>query len=191
MAWKVPMVRPNCTRSWAYSTAESTQAAMPPTASAAPRVRARARARVAAPPRTLSGLEVEPVARHGDGATGRIEVRVRRSRARPERAGLDDDDVIAHPQHEEVGRRPAQDRPGVAVQRACRTRVRSSRTQAERGGRGAVGQPGQQTLALLVGAALVDDGRGQHRGQEGPGRHLATELVEHHHQFEQSGARPP
>ena len=40
MAWNVAMVRPNCSRTLAYSTAVSTQSVAPPTASAANSARA-------------------------------------------------------------------------------------------------------------------------------------------------------
>ena len=53
-AWKVPMVRPNCSRTLAYSTAMSRQAQLMPTDSAAARMRNTVRACRAAPRNTRS-----------------------------------------------------------------------------------------------------------------------------------------
>ena len=55
-AWNVPMVRPNCSRTLAYSTAISNAAQLIPTASADARMRNTVRARRAAPRSTRSSV---------------------------------------------------------------------------------------------------------------------------------------
>ena len=59
-AWKVPMVRPNCSRTLAYSTAISRAAQLTPTASADARIRNTVRALRAAPRSTRSPSTVTP-----------------------------------------------------------------------------------------------------------------------------------
>ncbi len=59
-AWKVPMVRPNCSRTFAYSTAISSVAQLTPTASADARIRNTVRALRAAPRSTRSSATVTP-----------------------------------------------------------------------------------------------------------------------------------
>ena len=68
------MVRPNCWRTLAYSTADSTQSAAPPTASAASRVRARASADSRAPARMSSSDTRHVLQPDAAGPPGRIEV---------------------------------------------------------------------------------------------------------------------
>ena len=97
--------------------------------------------------------------------------------------------VVTGHQHQDVRGRPAQHRTGDAIRLPAAGRDRAA--QSERPGHTAIGQPGQPPTLLRLVPTLRDHGRGQHGGQEGPRRGLAPQLVEHHHQLQQSGARAP
>ena len=140
-AWKVPMVRPNCTRSLAYATAASVQAAMTPTASAAPSVRANERARGTAPASTsLSRTPTDDTVTRAERRDGS------RSFVPREREAVgttrERDEVLAGPQQHQVRPGAAEDDPTVAVehpvgqgQRAPQSRARPPRSRRrDRGG---------------------------------------------------------
>src|SRR6476659_3840315 len=103
-AWKVPMVRPNCARTLAYSTAMSRAAQLTPTASADARIRNTVSALRAAPRSTRSPSTVAQRDRP-DAAGGVQGVQCRDRHTVGPR--VDDDDVLARGDHQHIGvRRP-------------------------------------------------------------------------------------
>ena len=129
------------------------------------------------------------VERDAGGAPGRIEIAGHLHRHAGMRR-LDDDGVVARGEDEDVGEATAQDRrrrPGGRT--AGHGDVGRERDAAEGG---PVGQSRQQPGRQLVGSGRVDDGAGDHGGHEGPRRHGAAELLDHHHELGQpeAGAAP-
>ena len=162
------------------------QAAITPTASAAPSVRASARARRAAPTSTsASPTATEDTVTEADRRDGsRFLVPPKRE---PVGVPPHHDDVVAGPQEEQIGRGPSEDDVAVAVERTVAQGERAA--EAECGHDAAVGQPREECALLRRAGALGDDGRCQHRREERARRDLSTDLVEDDDQFVEPGSR--
>ena len=138
-AWKVPIVLPNCSRTFAYSTAISRLAQLTPTASADARIRNTVRACRAAPAQ-------HPVVGHGDAAQ-----RNRTDAARGVKGlkcsdrnaigvGVDDHHIVTRGEHQHVRVGRAENRGTLPGNHQVRTDDDAA-GQSERAHRGAVGEP--------------------------------------------------
>ena len=172
-AWNIPMTRPNCSRTFAYSLAIVTQVAAPPVASAAASRRPSTTAVRRAPARTRSAA----------GSAVRVTVPTRRvasvfagHRHRDLVAG-GDHEVVAAGEQEQVGEPGAEHEVGGVVE------------PHRRPGR-AVGEAGQVRALLGVAAGGGDHRRGPHRRQEGTRRHRCAERLDHDHQLGETEPGP-
>ena len=129
MAWNVAMVRPNCSRTLAYSTAVSTQSVAPPTASAANSARAQASASAAAP--TRMSAPDHTVEHHPPGPARQIEAGRcldRHTVTRP----VDQQHVLTRGDQQQVGQTRAEHHTGVTGGDPAGHRNRCRRTRRPR-----------------------------------------------------------
>ena len=97
--------------------------------------------------------------------------------------------VVTQAEQQEVGRSPSQHDARLPVEQAVGQG--QPPVQSDRAGDRAICQSGKQRR-LQLGPSTPGHQRGcQHRGQEGSGRHLAADLLEHDDQLAEAGARSP
>ena len=125
------------------------------------------------------------VERHPGGAAGRIEVggNLGRHAAAP---AVDDGDVVAHRDEQNVGEVTAEDHPGRAGGLAAGDdHVTAERHRASQR---AVGQAGQQAGLSLRRADRGEHGAGRHRGDERAGSDRAAQFLGHDDELGQAEA---
>ena len=166
------MVRPNCSRTLAYSTAMSSAAQLTPTASAEARIRKTVRALRAAPRSTRSAVHRDAAQCHRADAAGGVQG-VERGDRDASAATVDDHHVLTGDEHQDVGVRGAQHGGALAGDDQVGSHRDGSR-HAEGGDGAPVGQTGKQLRANGVRCAAVDHHRGRHAGQERARAQLAA-----------------
>ena len=132
---------------------------------------------------TCGGRAVEGDAR---GTPGRVEV-ARHLDGDAAARCLDDDDVVARGEHEQVGEAAAQDR-----RRRSGGRARGHGDiggERDAGGDRSVGQAGQELRRHLLGRGGVHEGAGDHGRHERSRRDGPAELFDDHDELGQSEAR--
>ena len=177
------MVRPNCWRTLAYSTAASTQSAAPPTASAASNVRARASADSRAPRQDVVGGHGHVLQPDPSGAPGRIEVLGHLHRHAGAIA-LQHQHVVTGGDQQQLGQ-PGAQAPPRPHRRPRPSLICTPPSRPIAGRDRSVDQPRQQPRLLVGGALLGDHRRRDHGRHERARRHRAAEFFDHHHELGQ------